>query len=119
MSSADRATDVDQGLKLIPPGRSAASVQTYNSGRLLAPGGGKPHWDTSMNMSGQGDLSGLKRDRGESVEANNPADEVSGATGTRCGVPVEEILSGVSVAHSPRVSDLGNSRIQERVLRQV
>ena len=88
MSSADRATDVDQGLKSIPPGLSAASVQTYNSGRLLAPGGGKPHWDSSMDMSGQGNLSDPKRDLGESVEANNPADEVSGATGTRCGVPV-------------------------------
>ena len=40
------------------------------------------------------------------MEANNPADEVSGATGTRCGVPVEGFPSGDSVAHSPRVSSL-------------
>jgi len=117
MSSADRATVVDQGLKFIPPGRSAASVQTYNSGRLLAPGGGKPHWDMSTDMSGQVNLSDLKRDRGESVEANNPADEVSGATGTRCGVPVEGFPSGDSVAHSPRVSSLrtAGSHDEERI----
>ena len=58
-----------------------------------------------------------KRDLGESVEANNPADEVSGATGTRCGVPVEGFPSGDSVAHSPRVSSLrtAENRDEERV----
>ncbi len=49
-----------------------------------------------------------KDDRGESAELYKPIDEVSGAS-----VPVEGIPSGVSVAHSPRVSDFGRSRIQE------
>jgi hypothetical protein len=71
----------------------------------------------STSMNGQVNLSGLKRDRGESVEANNPADEVSGATGTRCGVPVEGFPSGDSVAHSPRVSSLrtAGSHDEERI----
>ena len=80
--------------------------QAYKSEELTS-GDVKPH---SVSKR-QGDLQSLGHVRGESVEANNPADEVSGATGTRCGGPIEETPSGDPVAHSPRASSIGNSGI--------
>ena len=49
------------------------------------------------------------------MERTKPIDEVSGATGTRCGVPLEGSSQGFPVAYSPRVSDFGNSEIQEKI----
>ena len=99
---------MDQGLKLkIPTGQSAASGQTYNSGRWLASGDGKPHWDSMR----QGNLSEPKQDLGESEalssdEVNMPELDVTlhGCKGGPVmGIPREPLVC------SPRVSSLGTT----------
>ncbi len=44
-------------------------------------------------------------DRGDSVEPYKPIGEVSGATGTRCGVPVEVHTMGLPVHQPARASN--------------
>jgi len=108
-----------QDLKVeIPPGLAAVPCQAYASGRLIGSGDRKPHLASSMHdVSMEGDVQSPRCERGESVALST--DEVSAQQldvtlhGFRGGPAIEGDPSGDPVACSPRVSNLGNSRLEE------
>ena len=73
----------DQGLKVKDSVSTAVPGPAYESEGLTS-GDVKPH----LASKREEDLQSSKYDRGETVDPNKATDEVSEATGTRCGVPV-------------------------------
>ena len=101
-----------------PFGNIRRAAPAYKSGRLLGSGDRKPHLASSMHdVSMEGDVQSPRCERGESVALST--DEVSAQQldvtlhGCRGGPAVEADPPGNPVARSPRVSNLGNSRLEE------